>query len=133
MVRRAVKIISAVAAVGVVFKITLIRQVVANQAQTDAVGRRVLHIGMPQGVAALLEVGLVVQVTGAALHVHTCADTPSVRGTGQPVIGVEPEDTARRVLAVSLPCLVVFVIIVVFAVVVGVAGKQFPKIGRAHV
>ena len=33
-------------------------------------------------------------------------------------------------LAVSLPCLVVFVIIAVFAVVVGVAGKQFPVIGQ---
>ncbi len=116
-----------------VFVVAFVGQVVDRQPQLQVFAWAVLDVGIPNGVAALLDGAVGVGGFTAALYPQT--DRPFAVIHRQDVAGVEAEHMLRRmaaeVVAFSAQLNIVADAVAVGAAVEGVACVNLPTVGQA--
>ena len=125
--RFAVEVAPAVRADAVVFVVAFVGEVVDGDADVEVFGRFVLHVGVPEGVAAVFHVPA---AAGAALRAHAEADRPFFGRPRQAVAGVEAQHMFRRLFVEAAAFFDAADAGGVFARVVAVAREHLPGIGQ---
>ena len=125
--RFAVEVAPAVRADAVVFVVALVGEVIDGNADAEVLRWFVLHVGVPEGVAAVFHVPT---AAGAALRAHAEADRPFFCRARQAVAGVEAQHVFRRLFVEVAALEGAADGFGVFAGVVGVSPQAF-AIGRS--